>query len=219
MYYFDIQYIIRNLPLLLKGLVLTVEVSLATIVLSSLLALSLVFLRISKNKLLSGTMYYYIQAARNTPTLIKIYMAYFGLPTIGIMFDPVIAGLTALVFDHTAYIIEIYRGGIESISKGQIEAAEGVGFRHWQVIRLVILPQAFRHALPSLANHFILCVKDSSLLSIIAVMELTMVGNLMMEKSGNSYEVFAITALIYLVIISTMCLLFRFWEKEIKFNF
>lgn len=219
MYFFDVSYIIRHLPILLRGAALTLEVSLATIAMSSLLAGGLVFFRISKNRLLSFTIYSYIQAVRNTPTLIKIFLVYYGLPTIGIMFNPVAAGLIALVLDHTAYIIEIYRAGIESVSQRQIEAAEALGFQYRQVMYKVVIPQAFTRILPALGNQLVIMVKDSSLLSTISVYELTMVGARMMESSGNSYEVFFITALFYLVIISSMSLLLRLLERGHKFSF
>ena len=218
-YYFDIHYIIRSLPLLAKGALLTIEVSVATIILSSIFALPLVFVRISKNKVLSGTMYYYVQVMRNTPTLIKIYLAYFGLPSLGVMLDPLAAGVIALVIDHIAYVVEIYRAGIISIGKGQIDAAKSIGFRTWQINLHVLIPQAFVSSLPALGNQFVIAIKDTSLLVTISVMELTMVGNRLAEQTGNSYEVFLITALIYLVIITSMSLILKLVEKKKRFTF
>lgn len=218
-YYFDIDYIIRSLPLLASGAVLTIEVSVVTIVLSSLFALPLVLVRISKNNVLSTTMYYYIQVMRNTPTLIKIYLAYFGLPSLGVMLDPVAAGVIALVIDHIAYVVEIYRAGVASIGKGQIDAAKSIGFRTWQINFHVLMPQAFVRSLPALGNQFVIAIKDTSLLVTISVMELTMVGNRMAEQTGNSYEVFLITAFIYLIIITSMSLLLQLVEKKKRFTF
>jgi len=218
-YYFDIDYIIRSLPLLGKGALMTIEVSAATILLSSIFALPLAFLRVSKNKYISGAMYYYVQVMRNTPTLIKIYIAYFGLPSLGVMLNPVAAGLLALVTDHIAYVVEIYRAGILSVGRGQVQAAKAIGLRNWQVNYHIVIPQAFIQSLPALGNQFVIAIKDSSLLVTISVMELTMVGNRMAEATGNSYEVFLVTALIYLVIITTMSLFLKTVEKKKRFTY
>ena len=146
--------------------------------------------RVSKNKLFFGISTTYVEIIRGTPLLVQILIVYFGLPAIGINLQPEPAGIIALSVCSGAYIAEIVRVGIESVPKGLMEAARSLGMSYLQSMRYVILPQAFRNVLPALCNEFIALLKDSSLLSVISIVELTRVGRQIVNTTFNAWTPF-----------------------------
>ena len=131
---------------------------------------------LSPNPLLPGTVFAYVELMRNTPLLLQIYLIYFGLPLIGLFPSEFICGVIGIALQHAAFLSEIYRGAIESVSQRQREAARAIGMRRLEAFRHIILPQALIKVLGPIANQLIVLIKDTSLVSAIGIMELTLMG-------------------------------------------
>lgn len=157
----------------------------------------------------------YVEAIRNTPFLVQIFLVFFGLPSIGIKLTANGAALTAMVVNVGAYGIEIVRAGIESISRGQIEAGKSLNLRPLQIFRFVILPPALRAIYPALTSQFILLMLGSSVLSAISAEELTAVANDIQSRTFRTVEVYLVVTGIYLVLslcFSTVFALIERWS-------
>ncbi len=212
--FLDFHFIIRSLPLFLDGAVVTVQLSVLTIAIVLVWGLVVAFGRMSRYRalrLLAGS---YIEAVRNTPLLVQMYFIYFGLAMSGFRLPGFFSGLLALSLQNGGYVAEIYRAGIQSISSQQIEGAKALGMTRWPVLRLVVLPQAFVRVIPPLGNQFILIIKDTSLVSAIAVGDLMQAGKLLSERTAAVYEIFLILALFYLVMTSIVAGMLRLFERH-----
>jgi polar amino acid transport system permease protein len=161
----------------------------------------------------------YIELMRNTPLLLQIYLIYFGLPLLGFFPSEFVCGVVGIALQHAAFLVEILRGGIESISQRQWEAARAIGMRRLAAVRYVILPQTFLRVLGPLGNQLIILFKDTSLVSAIGVMELTMVGKVSIERSAVSIEIFAAIAVFYLVLTSVLGGALRIAERHTAARF
>jgi len=192
------------LPKLLEGFGVTLSVAAASMALALVLGVLLLAPRMSRHALLRGPTEAYIELMRNTPLLLQIYLIYFGLPLLGFFPSEFACGVVGIALQHAAFLVEILRGGIESISQRQWEAAKAMGMRRLAAFRYVILPQTFLRVLGPLGNQLIILVKDTSLVSAIGVMELTMVGKVAIERSAVSIEIFAAIAVFYLVLTSVL---------------
>jgi His/Glu/Gln/Arg/opine family amino acid ABC transporter permease subunit len=175
--------------------------------------------RLSKNRLIRQPTEAYIELMRNTPLLLQIYLIYFGLPLLGFFPSEFVCGVVGIALQHATFLVEILRGGIESISQRQWEAARAIGMRRLAAVRYVILPQTFLRVLGPLGNQLIILVKDTSLVSAIGVMELTMVGKVSIERSAVSIEIFAAIAVFYLVLTSVLGGALRIAERHTAARF
>lgn len=184
---FSLVWLQRNF--LLLGTLYTLGITLGAAILGVTLGLLLGMWRISRNRLTSGIAWVYVTVIRGTPMLLQIFFVFFGIPQLfqalagrSLNMDPVITGIVALGFNSAAYVAEIVRAGIQSIDKGQMEAARSLGLNYQQAMRHIIIPQAFRRIVPTLANEFIVLLKDSSLVSSIGAAELMYRSRLMGAK-------------------------------------
>jgi His/Glu/Gln/Arg/opine family amino acid ABC transporter permease subunit len=159
---------------------------------------------------------FYVTIIRGTPMLIQIFIAFYVLPQLGIHIPAFWAAVIAIGFNSSAYISNIVRSGIASIGKGQLEAAQVLGFSFAQTMHLIILPQALRIMLPALGNEFITLIKDSALASIIGVVELSKEGSIIRSRTYDSLTIFALIAVIYLVMTSTLSLCIHYFERRIN---
>jgi His/Glu/Gln/Arg/opine family amino acid ABC transporter permease subunit len=184
---------------LLAGAVLTVLIAAISIALGFAGGILIGMGRISNNFLVHGVTTCYVEAFRGTPLLIQIFLIFFGLPSLGIYFDPIPAGILALSLNSAAYQAEIFRGGVQSISKGQMEASRAMGLSYNQTLLNVIIPQGLRNALPAYTNEFITMIKDSSLVSIIGVMELTLRGKIVIGLTFQPFVVYIFIAILYFI--------------------
>jgi His/Glu/Gln/Arg/opine family amino acid ABC transporter permease subunit len=201
----------------MKGLELTLFIAIISIILGFIGGLVLGMGRISKNRLIFGLSTIYVEAFRGTPLLIQIFLVYLGLPQLGIYIDsPLVAGLIALSMNSAAYQAEIFRGGVQSISKGQLEAARSMGITYNQSLISVIIPQALRNALPPYTNEFITMIKDSSLVMAIGVMELTLTGKFISAQTGNPFPVLIFVALLYFIMTFTTSRILGYVEKKFR---
>lgn len=194
---FDWGAPIRNLDLLMQGLAVTLQVTTLSFVFAFALGLVGALARRSRVWPLRFVATVYVEAIRNTPVLLQIFVIFFGLPSVGIRFDAVTAGIIALSVNSGAYLTEIIRAGIQSISRGQIEAATALGLSPAQIFGRVVFPQALRNIYPPVVNQFIMVLLGSSLLSAIAVPDLTGNALVVNSRTYRTVEVFSFVTLAY----------------------
>ena len=202
------------LPQLLRGARLTILLTALTLVIGIPAGLCVALLRISPLPPLKFLATVYVEIVRGTPLLMQIYVIYFVLPRIGLQFSPLIAGVLALSLNAAAYICEIFRAGIESIDIGQMEAARSLGMNYSAAMRWVILPQTVRRVLPPLTNEAVSLLKDSSLVSVVALSELMRVGKELATNSGEPTQIYLSVALIYLCMTLPLTYLVRRLEAK-----
>lgn len=201
-------------PLLL-GLKITLVISLASLVLALLFGLITAFFRLSNSFVARGLAIFYLETSRNTPLLIQIFFIYFVLgPVLGL--DRLPSAILALSLFEGAYASEIFRSGIESVAKGQVEAARSIGLTTFATYRHIIIPQAIRTVLPPLTSQAISLVKDSALVSTIAIYDLTMQAQALVAESYLTFEIWFTVAAIYLVINVILSLGVGILEKRLK---
>ena len=207
-------FLLGQLPKLLAGFAVTLGVAAAAAPLAVILGLLLLLPRLSPNPLLSGTVFAYVELMRNTPLLLQIYLIYFGLPLIGLYPSEFTCGVIGIALQHAAFLSEIYRGAIESVSQRQWEAARAIGMRRLEAFCHIILPQAIIKVLGPIANQLIVLIKDTSLVSAIGIMELTLTGKVIIERSAASFEIFIAIALFYLATTTLVGAAFRLAEHR-----
>jgi len=199
--------------LLLTGLVMTLEISVLSIILGIIIGLITGLARLSSSPAPKWLAIGYIELIRGTPLLVQIYIFYFFIGQV-FKLSSFMAGVLALSFFAGAYIAEIIRAGIQSIHKGQMEAARSLGMNYPQAMRYIILPQAFKRILPPLAGQFISLIKDSSLVGVIALVELTRAGREIGTSTFNYFEVFFTVAVLYLILTFSLSMIVQFLERR-----
>jgi len=187
------------LPILLQGAVVTVQVTLLSFLLSSALGLALALMKLSPVRALSLTGSAVINLIRGLPIIVQLFYIYFVLPDFGVQLTAFQAGVIGLGIAYSAYQAENFRAGIEAVDAGQREAAQAMGMRSALIMRRVILPQAFRIALPPYGNTLVMMLKDSSLVSTITVAEMTRAGQLIASSTFQNMTVYTLVALLYLL--------------------
>ncbi len=201
-------------PLLMEGVSLTIIVTFASVLLSSLLGLVWAIMAVSKSRTLRGISRTFITVIRGIPIIVQLFYIYFVLPELGINLTALQAGIVGLGLAYSAYQAENFRAGIEAIDKGQIEAAHSIGMTDRMIMRRVILPQAVRIVLPPFGNTIIMLLKDSSLVSTITVAELTRQGQLIASSTFDNMTVFTLVAFMYLAMALPLTFLTRHLEKR-----
>jgi len=197
---FDLDYgfIERKIGFLIAtGATTTIFISLVSIAIASVIALAAALAKLSGNAVLYGVASFYISFFRGLPLLMQIYLIYMGLPQIGFVIDPVPAGITALAVCYGAYMAEIFRAGIQGVPKGQREAAYALGLTPRITFFKVIFPQAMRLIIPPTGNQFIAMLKDSSLVSVVGVWELTFLARTQGKSEFKHIEMLITAALVY----------------------
>ena len=197
---FYFQRLIEIFPFFLRGLWMTVAVSGLGLIFATLLGFMLGIFRASNNKLLLWPIGAFVFVIRGTPFVVQIFIIFFILPEWGIQLDAFPAAVLALTILGTAFICEIVAGGIKAVDKGQWEAASASGLSVFQQLRFVIVPQAMRTILPPLVGQYVLLIKDSSVVSVIGVVELTRVGWMTVVRIPEGLMVFSLVGILYFVI-------------------
>ena len=210
----DWQFVAEITPTLLQGLKLTLIVTLISAVVAMVLGLGFAVARRSPVRAVARTAGFVVELVRGTPLLVQIFIVYFFIGTV-LNLDRFTAGVAALAVFTGAYVAEIVRAGISSIHKGQMEAGRSLGLTSAQTMRYVILPQAFKRVLPPLAGQFINLIKDSSLVSVISITDLTKAGREVVSSTFSPFEVWFTVALLYLVLTGTLSFLVR--RLEVKY--
>ena len=208
------QKIIIAMPALLQGAGLTILLTLVSIFFGLILGLLLALGRLSKNVFFDRLSQFYIWLFRGTPLLLQIFFIYYALPTFTpITIDALPAAFIALSLNSGAYLAEIIRAAIQSIDKGQMEASKALGMSFTQAMRRIIIPQSYRRLIPPTGNEFIALLKDSSLVSIIAMTELMRTTSLLANSSGNAIY-YIPCAILYLAMTTIFTFVFSKLEKK-----
>ncbi len=202
-------------PILLQGALVTVRVTAAALVLSTLIGLVWALMRVSHNRAVSLAAAGIVNGIRGIPILVQLFYIYFVLPEIGIQLTAFQAGFIGLGIAYSAYMCEVFRSGIEAVDVGQIEAAQSIGMGRTLVLSRVVLPQAFRIALPPYGNNLIMLLKDSSQTSAITVAELALQSKLIASSSFKNLSVFTLSAILYLVMSIPLILLVGRLERAL----
>ena len=208
-----------SFPSLLSGLWVTIEIAVISLILAVILGIILGIFSISTSKILKGIATVYIYIVRGTPLMIQALFLFFGVgQAFGIRFDPMVAAIITLTINASAYMAEIFRGGIQAIDNGQMEAARSLGLSYSKTMRKVILPQAVKIMIPSILNQFIVTLKDTSILSVISIRELTATGQIIIARNYKALEMYAIVACMYLILITILTLVSSYIERKISYG-
>ena len=210
-----LDILLEYYPLFLRGLGVTVFVTVISCFSGTVLGTFLALGKIYGNKLVSGLVRSFISIIRGTPLLVQLFIIYYGLPAYGIRLTPITAAVISFIINSGAYQAEYLRGSIQSISGSQLKAAQSIGMSKWQGIRHIILPQALRRVIPSWTNEFIYMIKYSSLAYVIGARELMTEGKLIASRNYQFFNVYLVVALIYLVVIIAFVYLFNRIEKKV----
>ncbi len=202
----DTELIFRILPASLEAAWTTVEISLLSLALGLAVASLLTAARLSRLRLLRAAATLYVSLFRGTPALIQIFLLYFGGPQIGLQLEPFAAGVIALGLNIGAYMSESMRGGILSVDRGQTEAARSLGFSRGQSMRWIVLPQAARLMIRPLGVNAVALVKGTALVATISVVELTYTAQRFIGSTYKPFEIFAVTAVLYMVMVYGLAL-------------
>lgn len=214
--YLDFGLVWENSDAIIQALLVTLSLALLAEVIGIVLGLVLSLLKIARSRLLRFPAQLYIDIFRGTPLLIQIIIIYFTTPLIGVRFTSLFyAGLAALALNSAAYVAEIFRSGIQSIDKGQMEAGRASGLSYAQTMRFIIVPQAFRRVIPPLTNEFVMLIKDTSLVSVIGLAELLRAARVLQSATFNGTPLIA-AALLYLAICLPLIYLTNILERRLN---
>jgi His/Glu/Gln/Arg/opine family amino acid ABC transporter permease subunit len=194
---------------LLRGLSVTVFLTIVVV-----LAIPVALIRMSPNMLLRGIGSFYVEVIRGTPLLLQLVYIYYVLPSLGVNLDPMLAAIVGLTLNYTAYMSEVYRGGILAVPKSQWEAAATVGMTKARAFHRIVLPQALRIVTPALGNYFISLFKDTALASVVTVQELTFTGQIISARSYQYFTIYTVTGILYLSVGYPAALFVRWLEKR-----
>ncbi len=205
------------MPMLLEGLKVTLYIFVIAIILGFLIGLIVALLRLAPIKVLNWIAKAYVDAIRGTPFIVQLFFIYFGVNSLNfISLNSTTAGIITVAINAGAYFAEIIRAGIQSIDKGQTEAARSIGFTASQTMRYVILPQAFRRMLPTITNQSIISLKDTSLLSVIGIADLTQQGQIQASATFEAFKIWLVVGVIYFIVIYLLTVLANFVERRIQ---
>ncbi|MCA1441728.1 amino acid ABC transporter permease [Ensifer sp. IC4062] len=217
-YTFDFGAVLDRAPELLWGSLGTLGLALAGMLLALVIGILGVVARTSKSEITRTPVIVFVEVVRNTPFLVQIFFIYFALPLMGIRLNPTVTAIIALGINGGAYAIEIIRGGVESVSRGQIEAGFALGLHKTDVFRLIVLKPALRAIYPSLTSQFIMLTLTTSVCTSIAAYELTSAAQRIESDTFRSFEVYFTVTAIYLVISTLMMGLFALISRQ-YFNY
>jgi polar amino acid transport system permease protein len=199
-YVFQFGTLLREWPLLLDGLLLTLRLSVVAMILGVLLGCASAAGSVYGPKWVRGLVLGYVEAIRNTPFLVQLFLVFLGLPALGVRLSPNAAAALALTVNVGAYASEIFRAGIESVPHGQVEAGLALGLKKMQIVRLIVLRQALIAVYPALCSQFILLMLSTSVVSAIAAEELTATANSIQSRTFRAFEIYFVVTAIYLVL-------------------
>ena len=211
---FNIQAIIKALPYIGLGVSNTLLLTFLGILFSSVLGIICAVFRISENRFLRSILAAYVEIFRNTPIMDQIFYLYFALPLIGIKVSAFNCGLICLVLHYNAYNIEVFRSGMEAVPFGLHEAANALGFSYFKKLELIVVPLALRFCLPALVNNYISLLKNTALVSVIGVVEITFVAQDVIADNFTYLEMYSVISVLYLVLVFGFTWLLRKVERH-----
>lgn len=208
--------VLETFPLLLSGVKLTIIITICGLLFGFVLGVATGLMKVSRSLPVRSLAGAYVEAIRGTPLIVQVMFLYFGVPmAVGLRIRPMTAGIIAIAVNSGAYIAEIVRGAVQSIDPGQIEAGRSIGLTRAQTMRYIIWPQAFRRMIPPLGNQFIISLKDTSLLVVIGVAELTRVGQEIIAVNFRAFEVWLTVGIVYLMMTLTIARFLRMAEDRL----
>lgn len=211
-----IEYLNIAIPQLAEGLLITFRVSVVCLGIGLLIGFPAALARVYGPKWLRWIVTSYIEILRGTPVLVQLFLIYYGLPQFGVTLSAFQSAYLALGLNSSAYQSEYFRGAIQAISGGQMMAARSIGMSKFKAIRYVIIPQAFRFAIPAWSNEAVSMIKISSIVYLIAVPEMLYVAKELMAKYFNPFQTYFTVGAVYLLVIGTMTLLLNMLERKLR---
>jgi len=211
----DWGIMVHYFPFLLKASIMTVEISVLSLVLGFIFGLVAALMKLSRNRIIRGLASFYVWIIRSTPLLVQLFIIYFGLPQLGIDLGPFLSGVLGLALNTGAYNAETIRGGISSVPSGQMEAARSLGMDKGVAMKRIVLPQAMRMAIPALGNNFIILIKDSSLVSTITLVELTLASQRLIGSTYKPFEMYLMAAFLYAIMTTATSYMLQRVEKKL----
>lgn len=213
----DFSPVWRGMDSLLHGAAVTIEITVASLVLSCIVGLVIGMARLnSSNRVVYTLASTYVLFFRGTPLLVQLFLLFFGLPQFNITLPAFFCGIIGLGLYSGSYVSEIVRGAIQSIDRGQMEAARSMGMSHAKAMRIIIIPQAVLRMIPPLGNEFIALIKNSALVSLLTIADLMHEGQVIISTSYRSLEVYLAVAAMYLVLTTVAGLILRGAEKKLR---
>ncbi len=213
----DFSFVFRYQSLYLIGIRNTLLLALAAVIFGSIIGVFLALMRLSNIKPLKYLAASYIEFVRGTPLLVQLFIIFYGLPVVtGMRFPDIVAGAMALSFNSAAYVAEIIRAGIQSVDKGQMEAARSLGMPHGISMRYIVIPQAFKNILPALGNEFIVIIKESAIVSVIGIYDIMRSANIIRGITYRPFEPLIVAAFIYFIITFSLSNLMGVVERRMR---
>jgi len=213
----DFSPVAAGLPDIVRGALVTVEVTAAALVLGCMLGLLVGIGRLNpRRRFVYGLCTAYVTFIRGTPLLVQLFLLFFGLPQFDILLPAFVCGMLGLGMYSGAYVSEVVRGAIQSVDRGQMEAARSIGMSSAQAMRAIILPQAVVRMIPPLGNEFIALIKNSALVSLLTINDLMHEGQKIISASYRSLEVYLAVALVYLLLTSAASYVLHRLERNIR---
>lgn len=206
------------LPIFLQGLWKTIELSFYSLSIGVIFSIMGGVARLSPNFIINKIAFLYVWIFRGTPLLVQLFILYFGLPQLGIRLEPMQAAVLGLSLNTGAYATEIVRSGIQSIDKGQREAAQSLGMSKFMTMYRVIAPQAVKVMIPPMVNQFIMTIKNSSMVSLLTITELFHTGEQVIVTTFRSFEVYTVIAFLYLIVTSLLMIVAGRLEKGLRLH-
>ncbi|HBM79983.1 MAG: amino acid ABC transporter permease [Clostridiales bacterium] len=212
----NIEFILKELPFMLQGSVMTIELTVLTLSIGTFLGIILALLKISGVKIFYYIATFYTWVFRGTPLMLQLFFFYYALPSMGVTLNAFSAAIIGLSLNCAAYMAEIIRGGILSIDKGQFEASKALGYTYFQTMAKIILPQTIRIIIPPVGNEFISMIKDTSLVSTIAMVELMRTATQISSTTFKYTEILFTAAVLYLLMTTVFTAAFSALEKKLS---
>ncbi len=212
----DFSFLSEYKLFFIDGLKYTIMLAFFTVIIGSIFGLLLSLMRLSKNRLLKFIGSSYVEFIRGTPLILQLYIIFYGLPFLGVVLPGFSAGIIALSMNSAAYISEIVRAGIQSVDKGQMEAARSIGMKKPMAMRYIIIPQAIKTILPALGNEFITVIKESSIVSVIGIHDLMYNADTVRGNTFRVFEPLIIAALMYFALTFGLSKILAVFERRMK---
>ena len=216
---FNFRDAVTYLPDLLRGALISVELTISVMALSLAFGLIVALARLARLKAVRAVATFYVEVIRGTPCMLQLFYIYFVLPAFGVKIGPFAAGVIGLTVNYSAYLSEVYRAGIQAVARGQVEASLALGMSRWKMMRLIILPQALRIVVPPLGNYFISLFKDTALASTITVRELIFSGQIIAANNFQYFTIFSIAGMIYLALSYPGSLAVQYLERRMRIGY
>ncbi|MBQ3266712.1 MAG: amino acid ABC transporter permease [Atopobiaceae bacterium] len=209
----------ESLPLLLQGLGLTLELAVVSLCIAMVLGVIAALMGLSNNVVLKAINATFVAVIRCSPLLVQAFFIYFGVTgALGIRMTAFVAGVIALSLNAGGYLSEIFRGGIQSVDPGQVEAARSLGLSSRQTTWRIVLPQAIRICLPSVVNQWCITIKDTSIICVIGLAELTRMGQQIIARTYRSFEVWLMVFVLYFIVIYALTIFARYMERKVSLD-